>query len=68
MAAAASGTISGLDRSFPLLEQGDKLQGIRQGMQVKSGTRTPLLEIFLVALIVLLAAFFSYKFGRYATF
>ena len=64
VAAAAGSVISGLDREFPLLEQGDKLQGSRLGMQDKSRARTPLLEILFVLLIVLLAASFSYKFGR----
>ena len=68
IAAAGSSTISGLDREFPLLQQGGRSQGLSQGMQDKPRPRTPVLEILFVALIILLAAVFSYKFGRYDTF
>ena len=64
IAASADSTIAGLDREFPLLEQDNSARGSRQGMQPKPAARTSLPEILLVALIVLLAAVFSYKFGR----
>lgn len=64
IAASADSTIAGLDREFPLLEQDSIVRGSRQGTQAKPAARAPVLEILLVALIVLLAAVFSYKFGR----
>lgn len=64
VAASASSTISGLDREFPLLDQGIKTHGSQTAVPPPSSHRSPILEILFVVAVLLIAAIFSLKFGR----